>query len=500
MGIVGWLRWGWRQLTSMRVALILLFLLALASIPGSLFPQRGINPTKVQQYLALHPGSGPILDRLGIFDVYASPWFASVYLLLFVSLIGCVLPRLRAHWKALRALPPVAPSRLEKLPAHQSVLVAATPAQVLEQAAEDLGKRGFRVRREADFVSAEKGYLHETGNLIFHAALVVILIGVATGSLYGYRGNVLVREGQGFSNTLTQYDSFKPGRLFVPEKLTPFSFNLRNFSVSFETQGKQRGAPREFYADVDYQATPASPAQPFRIEVNKPLTINGSKVFLVGWGYAPRVTVRDGKGNVVLKDSVAFLPQDGNFTSSGVIKSPDAKPKELGIQAIFLPTTSIDPQRGPISQFPAAVTPGLFMSAWVGDLGLNTGAPQSIYKLDTSKMKKLGIEALAPGQTWKIPRGAGTVTFDGVSQFATFSIAHDPGTPVALIAAIVSIAGLVMSLFTRRRRIWVRTTSDDQGRTVVAVAGLARTENTDIESDVEAVITSVVNREEKGHA
>ena len=53
MGIVGWIRWGWRQLTSMRVALILLFLLALASIPGSLFPQRGINPTKVQQYLAL---------------------------------------------------------------------------------------------------------------------------------------------------------------------------------------------------------------------------------------------------------------------------------------------------------------------------------------------------------------------------------------------------------------------------------------------------------------
>ncbi len=192
MGIVGWLRWGWRQLTSMRVALILLFLLALASIPGSLFPQRGINPTKVQQYLALHPGSGPILDRLGFFDVYASPWFAAVYLLLFVSLIGCVLPRLRAHWKALRALPPAAPSRLEKLPAHQSALVTSTPTQVLEQAAEELGKRGFRVRREDDFVSAEKGYLHETGNLIFHAALVVILIGVATGSLYGYRGNVLV--------------------------------------------------------------------------------------------------------------------------------------------------------------------------------------------------------------------------------------------------------------------------------------------------------------------
>jgi len=473
----------------MRVALILLFMLALASIPGSLFPQRGINQAKVTQFFQQNPDVAPWLDRFGLFDVFTAPWFASIYLLLFISLVGCVLPRMRVHWTALRTPPPPAPRNLDRLPDAQDWTTDESVDDVLDAAQEHLRSKRFRVRRDADgAICAEKGYLRETGNLIFHGSLVIILIGVGFGSLLGYRGNVLVREGEGFSNTLTQYDSFKPGRLFNPNNLKPFSFDLENFTVSFEAAGKQRGAPREFAAQVNYRAEPGAEPKPYRIEVNKPLAVDGSKVFLVGWGYAPKFTVRDGKGNVVLKDSVAFLPKDGNFTSTGVIKAPDAQPKQLGLQAIFLPTTSVDPVRGPISLFPAAVTPGIFMSAWVGDLGLDSGAPQSIYKLDTSKMTKLGIKAMAPGDSWKLPQGAGTVTFDGVAQFATLSVARDPGGPIALVAAVLAIAGLVLSLFIRRRRIWVRVAVGEDGRTVVRVAGLARTENGDPGDDLDDLI------------
>ena len=105
LGTVGSLRWAWRQLTSMRTALLLLLLLAVAAVPGSVFPQRRINPGQVQQFLADHPGYGGWLDRLGFFDVYSSVWFSAIYLLLFVSLVGCVLPRTRAHVRALRTPP-----------------------------------------------------------------------------------------------------------------------------------------------------------------------------------------------------------------------------------------------------------------------------------------------------------------------------------------------------------------------------------------------------------
>ena len=67
LGVVGWLRWGWRQLTSMRTALVLLFLLALASIPGSVLPQQGIDPAAVSQYYAAHPALAPFLARLSAF-------------------------------------------------------------------------------------------------------------------------------------------------------------------------------------------------------------------------------------------------------------------------------------------------------------------------------------------------------------------------------------------------------------------------------------------------
>ena len=116
--MVTWLRWGWRSLTSMRTALLLLLLLAVAAVPGSVFPQRETDPARVQQYLDSHPAAGVWLDRLGFFNVYRSPWFAAVYLLLFISLIGCVVPRGIEHARALRSLPPRAPSRLEIGRAH----------------------------------------------------------------------------------------------------------------------------------------------------------------------------------------------------------------------------------------------------------------------------------------------------------------------------------------------------------------------------------------------
>src|SRR5215472_5682551 len=71
-GLADWLKWAWRQLTSMRIALILLFLLALASVPGSMLPQQGSNPSGVLQYYASHPSLAPWLNRFGLFNVSAA--------------------------------------------------------------------------------------------------------------------------------------------------------------------------------------------------------------------------------------------------------------------------------------------------------------------------------------------------------------------------------------------------------------------------------------------
>ena len=85
LGLRGTLRFGWAQLTSMRTALVLLFGLALAAIPGSLVPQSKISPVRVADFMTEHPTIGAIYDKIGMFHVYTSPWFAAIYLLLFTS-------------------------------------------------------------------------------------------------------------------------------------------------------------------------------------------------------------------------------------------------------------------------------------------------------------------------------------------------------------------------------------------------------------------------------
>ncbi|MFM8352718.1 MAG: cytochrome c biogenesis protein ResB, partial [Actinomycetales bacterium] len=505
LGTVGLLRWAWRQLTSMRTALILLFLLAIASIPGSVLPQWGNDPIAGRTWIENEPATGPILDRLGFFDVYAAPWFAAVYLLLFVSLVGCVIPRARVHWAAMRAAPPAAPRHLDRLPEAISWTVPSTGSpsgpDPLTAATGYLRSHRWRVVTGQSpatgtapawrWVAAEKGYLRETGNLVFHLSLLVILVGVAVGGMLGWKGNVIVREGRGFANTLTQYDAWGGGRFVDPATLPPFAFTLDDFQVEFERVGSQTGAPRSFAADVSYRNSPDDAAQRTVIAVNHPLEVDGAKVFLVGHGYAPHFVVRDRTGAVVFDDEVPFLPQDGNFTSTGVIKAPDGSP-QLGLQGLFLPTAAVDDVRGPHSIFPAPDDPAVFLSAWQGDLGLDGGVPQSVYTLQTDQMTQLGLEALRPGESWTLPEGAGEVTFTGYVRWASFQIAYDPGKEIALIGAILAIAGMMCSLFIQRRRIWVKVSTNPTepvsgqptgavigATTVVQVAGMTRTSSMD---------------------
>ena len=126
LGLKGTLRWMWRQVTSMRVALMLLMLLAVAAVPGSVLPQRPQDPAAVLTYLQDNPRTGEWLDRLGFFDVYASVWFSAIYILLFVSLVGCILPRTKAHLQAVRNRPPRTPRRFDRFPAKAETTSTAT--------------------------------------------------------------------------------------------------------------------------------------------------------------------------------------------------------------------------------------------------------------------------------------------------------------------------------------------------------------------------------------
>jgi cytochrome c biogenesis protein len=495
------LRWAWRQLTSMRTALILLFLLALASIPGSVIPQTGIDPSAVFAFRESSPELAKWYDRLGLFHVYSSVWFSAVYVLLMISLVGCFIPRARQYWKAFRAQPPDAPRNLDRLAVHRRWDTDEDAAEVAERAGRALRRRRFRVRRYVDdrgeqVVAAENGHLREAGNLVFHLALLVVLFGVAYGALFGFKGGTLVVEGQGFSNTLTQYDEFKPGPRFDPDDLEPFTFTVDDFSVRFETKGDQRGAPRSFDADLTYVEEPGARPQQYDLQVNHPLQIGDTSVYLVGHGYAPRITVRDGNGDIAFRGPVPFLPQDSSYTSLGVVKAPDAAPQQLGFEGFFLPTVAFDQQRGPYSAFPDALDPALVLTAYHGNLQM-AGEPQSVYVLDKEKLRQFRQQdgepfriLLRPGKTVRLPDGMGSVSFDGLSRAVQLQVSSSPAKMVPLVGVLAAIAGLVASLFIRPRRTWVRV-GRESGSTVVQVAGLDRVAGGDLAGAVDDLVTDV---------
>ena len=394
------LRYLWRQLTSMRNALILLLLLGLGSIPGSLFPQRTQSPLKVREYFTTNPTAAKWMDRFYLFDVYGSPWFSAIYILLFISLIGCVLPR---TWHYLREL---------------------------------ISYKG-RVR--------EDGFLHESGNLLFHLSLIMILIGIASSSIFGMRGEAIINVGERFINTPTSYDNFVPGRFFSLKNLPPFVIKADNFEAKYNSETK---APEDYTLTVSTASSIDQTLIKRIVKVNSPLTYGSTRIYLQANGYSPLVTVRDKNGAVKFEGPVPFLPQDANLTSIGAIKVPDMSP-QIGFVASFLPTAARDQVRGGFSSFPELLDPQLLFSVWQGDLQMDSGIPQSVYRIDTSKMKRIGLEALKIGESYDF--GEGSVTFNGVVPWVNLQIVKDPGKQYALIGSILAIIGLMFSLLAPRR-------------------------------------------------
>jgi cytochrome c biogenesis protein len=389
---VGLLRFVWRQLTSMRTALILLLLVGIAAIPGSLFPQRTQNPLQVGQYFKDSPEQARWMDRFYLFDVYGSPWFSAIYILLFISLIGCVLPRTFEHFKAARALPPATPKNLSRLEHHESW---SAQGNELQLAREWFKSKRFRVLEANGSLSAEKGFTRETGNLFFHLALILILLGISFSSLFGMRGEAIINVGERFVNTSTSYDTLIRGKLFRDSSIPTFMLTADKFVAEYNLE---TSAPEDYTLDVSLLRDGSTKIEKKTIKVNSPMTIGMTRIYLQANGYAPVVTVRDSKGDVAFQGPVTFLPQDANLRSIGAIKVPDAVP-QVGFLGSFLPTYVRDGENGGASAFPKALNPRLLLSVWSGDLGLDSGIPQSVYRLDTTDMTQIGLKGLKPGES-----------------------------------------------------------------------------------------------------
>ncbi|MBM7365969.1 cytochrome c biogenesis protein ResB [Gordonia hydrophobica] len=498
------LRKAWRGLTSMRTALALLFLLALAAIPGAILPQRELNESKTLEYIESHGTLGTIMDRLQLFDVFSSTWFTAVYVLLFVSLVGCLTPRIWEHFQALRTKPVAAPRNLARMPRHIDETVDGTPTELGDRIQKNL--RGWRTTVRtvepssrypdgAVEVSAEKGYLREFGNLVFHFALLSLLITIAVGKLWGYEGTrSLVADGeQVLCNTSTAvYDSFRSGAMIDGTGLEPFCIRIDDFSATFLPSGQ----PDMYDAKVAYTTDLSKPGNQWpttQVQVNNPLRIEGDRVYVLGNGFAPTFTVTFPNGEE-RTSTTPFIPQSTQTmlsegavrvdTPAGLYPTEDERRKhQVAIEGLFAPDAVFAHGNILDSQSPEPHKPSVAIRIYQGDTGLDTGRPQNVYSLDQrlidqGRLTQKASVNLAVGADTTLPDGT-RVRFDGFQRWVSIQVSHDPMQTGVLISAIVMVLGLVTSLMIKRRRIWARlvpVADSGERRTVVEVAGLARTD------------------------
>jgi cytochrome c biogenesis protein len=505
----------WRTLTSMGTALVLLFLLALGAIPGALLPQRSLNEGKVAQYIADHPTIGPWLDRVQAFDVFSSFWFTAIYVLLFISLVGCLTPRMLEHVRSMRAVPVPAPRNFGRLPKHRTAEVTGDP-QALAAAVK--GRlRGWRTVtkvRDDDVtgvapaatsitgaapaatsiteISAEKGYLREFGNIVFHFSLLGLLVAVAAGKLFGYEGNVIVVAdgGPGFcSASPAAFDSFRAGNTVDGTSLNPICLRVNDFQADYLPTGQAKS----FAADVEYQAgedLSSGTWRPYELEVNHPLRIGGDRIYLQGHGYAPTFTVTFPDGQTRTQ-TLQWRPDDQiTMLSSGAMRFdppagtyPDAgerRKNQIALQGLFAPTEQL---HGTLlsSSFPAPNDPAVAIDIYKGDSGLDSGRPQSLFTLDPrlieqGRLTKMARVNLGAGESTRLDDGT-IVAFDGAVPFINVQVSHDPAQIWVLVFAMTMMGGLLVSLVIRRRRIWVRIRPAGPGSVSVELGGLARTDN-----------------------
>ena len=473
----------WRTLRSMRTALILLLVVAVASVFGSLVPQVGVARGAVLRMYADHPIRARVFEALGLFDVYGSWWFTTTYVLLLISLASCLIPRTRALRRGL-GLRPQPMRDLDGMRHFAEATVSLPPERVLERARAALRRRRFRVAAVTPGLSAEKGLARETGSLLFHWSLFLLLVGAVFGKGFGFTGRATVVEGETWVEAHAAYDlPPEEGRFFDESMHAGFQVRVEDFDATYHASG----LPREFVSKVTLLNDRGGALEDREVRVNGPLTHEGVKLYQLGYGWAPVVEVRV-EDRLLVSDPTVFItraPTDQRVPWQGVIKLPSLEP-DIGLELRLLPDSAAWFAGRPMLE---ARNPFLFFDVWQGDLRLDRA--QNVFSLDKTGLQPFGEDGgIGLGETATLSNGV-EITFRDLREYTQFLVKRDPGTGIMLAAALLLFLGLLPALYSSRRRVWVRAISVDGSGTRVQVAGFALQRRAAFEDEFRSIAAAV---------
>jgi cytochrome c biogenesis protein ResB len=415
----------WHQYTRMRTAIYFLIGILLIVLIGTFVPQEFTSASqKVTEFIAAHQNLNDLANRLGLplTSVFVSPLFYVLLGSLYIALLSCVLTRGRALViRTLRRYP-------------------RTPQ-----------------------------YWGEWGSWMFHTSFFLLVLAVVWGKATGFDGIITITEGQRVAETRASYDTLQEGMLF-DGRHSGYEVRLNRFAAPLQANGM----PSDFVSNMTvYDA--GRPVLTQDVRVNEYLGYKGVDFYQQDYGWAPHMVVRNPAGEVVSDTDIQMVSSD-KTASTGVLKVPafnytlpgQSKPVQIGAKLVLYPDAQALPQVGSGSALNFSYAPGtaaannpvLEVQLFVGDLGLDSGPSQDVFRLDTSGMSPYysGAAAFAlplrQTTTLSLPAANGattnfTVSFPDLRQFSLFHVKKDNGVPLVYTAFVLTMAGLLTKLYLR---------------------------------------------------
>ncbi|MEW6289156.1 MAG: cytochrome c biogenesis protein ResB [Thermodesulfobacteriota bacterium] len=429
----------WSFFASVKLALFVIFFLAIASVIGTVIPQNSPPDAYVKEFGANLARFFQILD---ITDMYNSWWFVSLLIMLALNLTICTIERLPNVWRlvVLNNLE-TDTDRLAKMRPSQEIHTTLTLEDAAAKAKASLAENGWQakeaVRDSGILLFAQKGPWTRLGVYVVHTSILVIFAGAMIGSYFGYKGSVMIPETRA-TDTIYSFNNEEPIKL-------GFEVLCKRFTLSHYANG----APKEFRSDLAI-VEDGKEVLTKSIVVNDPLSYKGHTFYQSSYQSYKKflVSLTDNQ----TKNAELFLVEPG---------------KEIKWQGE-------DVSFGIINRDKTETPLRFKYKIWFKD---STGVAEPFWITD--------------GDTTTVKRDGKEYTFALKEFFATgLQVTKDPGVWYVYIGCTLMLLGLMVAFFLSHRRIWVYIKREED-KTSVLLSGNTNKNRLTFEKNFDAVNRSL---------
>jgi cytochrome c biogenesis protein len=467
----------WKFFSSVKLAVILLIILAIVSIIGTIIQQNESPDKYLREY---SQATVQLFEFLGFFDMYHTWWFVLLVFLLTANLTVCTLDRFPHTWKIITApLKPIDDNTLKALPFRKEIILQGDMDKAMERSANALKNHGYSYIESKDAAGVQlltqKGVYNRFGVYITHVSILLIFIGALIGSFFGFKAFLNLPEGVAskvvylrnepmWDQIMDSLGIAKSPVIHDPQEgvpAMPLGYYVRcdNFDVDYymSPAGMPTGMPSEYHSTLSIFNLDGQKILDKRIRVNDPLTYQGVTFYQASYG-----TVPDARGKVILnirKKSDTQSPGETVYVELGgsvFVPSIDRTVKVLE----FAPYGMRNPATGEVQVFKTDneeyINPAVELEIYNGKKALYQ---TTLLKVDSGRPNMPEDYVISFGGYW------GT-------RFTGLQVAKDPGVWVVYIGFIMLCVGPPIAFFGSHKKLWVRIQSRGS-ETVVLVAGSA---------------------------